>query len=102
MRSKKIFGVLLVAIVAAIGLTASASANEYEGSGNAEPQTTNIPYTAWVGTQIRLAKCFDLRIDDGRQPRERGRPPRRCREGQRVSLESLLLSWQVHDRGMVG
>ena len=63
MRSKKIFGVLLVAIVAAIGLTASASANEYEGSGNAEPQTTNIPYTAWVGTQIRLAKCFDLEFE---------------------------------------
>ena len=27
--------------------------------GMTEPQTTNIPYTAWVGTEIRLAKCFD-------------------------------------------
>ena len=56
MRSKKIFGVLLVAIVAAIGLTASANAHD-NGSSYYEPQETNIPYVAWKGEQVRVAKC---------------------------------------------
>ncbi len=54
-------GVLLAAAVAVMAVVASAAnANENGDSGFPDPQTTNIPYTAWVGTQIRLAKCFDV------------------------------------------
>ena len=24
-----------------------------------DPQTANIPYLAWAGNQVRIAKCFD-------------------------------------------
>jgi hypothetical protein len=77
---------LLVAIVAAIGLTATASANDV--SGNPEPQTTNVPYTAWVGTEIRLAKCFDLfdRVDTVLTADQVAQVD----SGQRVSLVSAL------------
>lgn len=60
----KFLGSLLVVILAAIGLTSTALANDSNGlSGYPEPQTTNIPYNAWIGSQVRLTKCVPLNDD---------------------------------------
>ena len=57
-------GVLLAAAVAVMAVVAAAANAQTEGDyGNPDPQTTNIPYTAWVGTEIRLVKCFDIESD---------------------------------------
>ena len=57
-------GVLLAGLVALLALTVSAAANATDGPGFPDPQTTNIPYTAWVGTQIRLTKCLAIQDDN--------------------------------------
>jgi hypothetical protein len=52
-----------VACALAVGtaslLAAALPASAQEGSYVPDPQTTNIPYTAWAGTQLRLVKCSD-------------------------------------------
>jgi hypothetical protein len=83
----KFLGSLLVVILAMLGLTATAFANEKQVSAASEPQTTNIPYTAWVGSEIRLAKCFDIREDDSMITADMRS---RLDSGQRVSLDSLI------------
>ena len=37
------------------------------GAGPQDPQTTNIPYLAWRGEQVRLVKC-DPAIGEARGP----------------------------------
>lgn len=32
--------------------------------GKPDPQTTNVPYLAWAGEQIRMEKCLPTRIDE--------------------------------------
>ena len=56
---------LLVALVAMLALasTAMAGANGSVGdsrlkNGSNDPYTSNVPYLAWNGEQIRLVKCF--------------------------------------------
>jgi hypothetical protein len=41
--------------VATVGATTPATAQE--GPVIPDPMTTNIPYTAWAGTQVRMVKC---------------------------------------------
>jgi hypothetical protein len=49
-----------VAAAATIGLlTAGSAAAVDTGTTVPDPQTTNVPYLAWAGEQIRLVKCFD-------------------------------------------
>jgi hypothetical protein len=56
---------LMLGTVAAAGAAMPAAAQE---SAVPDPMTTNIPYTAWAGTQVRMVKCspeFDgLRVED--------------------------------------
>ncbi len=80
-------GVVLTALVALLALTA-AVASASGGDANPEPQTTNIPYTAWVGTQIKLSKCFDLgdRVPEGVTAEQLAAVD----DGQRLSLASLV------------
>jgi hypothetical protein len=60
MRMRRFLGSALLAVaVGVFGFAATASANEIKDP-LADPQTTNIPYVGWVGTQLRLAKCLDL------------------------------------------
>ena len=57
-------GVLLAALVALLALTVAGANAQSAVSGNEDPQTTNIPYVGWVGTQLRLSKCLAIRDDD--------------------------------------
>jgi len=51
---------LLAAITAlTIGL-GSAAATTQEVAPLPDPQTTNVPYVAWAGEQIKVAKCLDF------------------------------------------
>ncbi len=65
MRLRKFGLVLTIAVGAFLALTASAFAGP--SAGNGDPQATNAPYVAWVGNQVRLAKCFWS--DDVRDPK---------------------------------
>lgn len=44
-----------VALLATLAIAGTASA------AHPDPQTANIPYLAWAGNQVRVAKCFDSR-----------------------------------------
>jgi hypothetical protein len=46
---------LVLGAVATVGAAAPAAAQE--GPYVPDPMTTNIPYTAWAGTQVRMVKC---------------------------------------------
>jgi hypothetical protein len=46
---------LVMGAVATVGAAAPAAAQE--GPYVPDPMTTNIPYTAWAGTQVRMVKC---------------------------------------------
>ena len=52
-----------VACALAVGtaalLAAAIPASAQEGPDVPDPMTTNVPYTAWAGTQLRLVKCSD-------------------------------------------
>ncbi len=58
----------LAVVVAAIGVlvggvsNAAASTKTYEPYYNyaADPQTTNIPWVAWAGETVKVARCFGL------------------------------------------
>jgi hypothetical protein len=56
----RLAGALAVGAIAGLGAATPAAAEE--GPVIPDPLTTNIPYTAWSGTQLRLVKCSeDLR-----------------------------------------
>jgi hypothetical protein len=63
MRLRKLVFAVLVAAIAAIGVVASASANEGPVFRGPDPQETNIPTVGWVGQTLRVAKC--LRFEGG-------------------------------------
>jgi len=44
-------------LIAALALDATAAATPVAAAQAPDPMTTNIPYTAWAGTQLRLVKC---------------------------------------------
>ncbi len=44
-----------VALLASLAFAGTAAAD------HPDPQTANIPYVAWAGNQVRVAKCFDSR-----------------------------------------
>ena len=54
--------IALAAAVAAIAVlvigVGSAAASVSPSSGPPDPQTTNIPYVAWIGETIKVSKCF--------------------------------------------
>ncbi len=41
------------------GATAAAGGAVFQSVARWDPQTTNVPYLAWVGEEIQLNKCFD-------------------------------------------
>ncbi len=59
MRIRKKFGFgLVVAALAALAVSVSvASATTPSYYDPSDPQTTNIPYLAWIGEQVRVEKC---------------------------------------------
>ncbi len=52
----------VAALVAAIGVLAigvgTAAAGNEGPQGQPDPQTTNVPYVAWNGEQVKVVKCF--------------------------------------------
>ena len=55
------FLVAVVATFAALVMSSVAAAGDSRlGGGTADPSTTNIPYLAWNGEEIRLVKCVDV------------------------------------------
>ena len=52
---------LMLGTVAAAGAAMPAAAEE--GSWVPDPMTTNVPYTAWAGTQVRMVKCSNELVD---------------------------------------
>ena len=59
MRRKAVLLAALAGTVVALTLSASATAGTNSVPHNfGDPQTTNVPYLAWDGGQIRLVKCF--------------------------------------------
>ncbi len=44
--------------LAALAMSSPAAAGD-NGPALADPQTTNVPYVAWVGEKVRLVKCVD-------------------------------------------
>jgi hypothetical protein len=52
---KRLSCALVLGAVATVGATTPATAQE--GPVIPDPMTTNIPYTAWAGTQVRMVKC---------------------------------------------
>ena len=52
MRLRKL---VLALVVSAVGLMSFAAAANAEVP---DPQTTNVPYVAWAGESVRVAKCF--------------------------------------------
>lgn len=59
-------GVVMMAMLVAGGAAASRTATVINFTGdNTDPQTTNIPYLAWAGEQIRLVKCFPVMDETG-------------------------------------
>ena len=59
-RSRLSRALVLGAAVATVGAAAPAMAQE--GSYAPDPMTTNIPYTAWAGTQVRMVKCSNALV----------------------------------------
>lgn len=55
---KRLSCALVLGTVAAIGTAMPAQAQE--GPAVPDPMTTNVPYTAWAGTQVRMVKCSPL------------------------------------------
>jgi hypothetical protein len=51
--------VTLLAAITALTIGLGSAAATPEVGTLPDPQTTNIPYVAWAGEQIKLAKCFD-------------------------------------------
>ena len=43
--------------LAALAMSSTAAAGVENGPALADPQTTNVPYVAWVGEKVRLVKC---------------------------------------------
>jgi hypothetical protein len=52
---------LVLGTVAAAGAAMPAGAQE--GPAAPDPMTTNVPYTAWAGTQVRMVKCSPVLED---------------------------------------
>jgi len=50
---------VLASLGALAALAMSSPAAAGEGPALADPQTTNVPYVAWVGEKVRLVKCVD-------------------------------------------
>lgn len=50
-----------VGVLVAIGAPTALGDPRYPG-GTADPQTTNVPHTAWAGQTLRLVKCFSPRV----------------------------------------
>jgi hypothetical protein len=62
------FGLLALPVMAlcVLALAGTASAGSGTRTWDAQdPQTANIPYLAWAGNQVRIAKCFDARQAEG-------------------------------------
>ena len=49
-------GVAAVAVLGTVASTALASPANYDPTN--DPNTTNVPYLAWRGENIRLVQCF--------------------------------------------
>jgi hypothetical protein len=71
MRLRKMIGVLLVTALATLAFAMTANADDpaavgaFTGPGDSykidpslDPQTTNVPYLAWVGETVKISKCF--------------------------------------------
>jgi hypothetical protein len=57
---------LLAAITAmTVGLGSAAATDVKPYGGLPDPQTTNVPYVAWAGEQVKVVKCLD-RLDSAR------------------------------------
>ncbi len=54
MRLRKLVLALVVSAVGLMSFAVAANAGGYAP----DPQTTNVPYVAWVGESVRVAKCF--------------------------------------------
>jgi len=52
--------VVLTAIAALSVGIGSAAASVEPSNGLPDPQTTNVPYVAWLGEQVKVAKCLDF------------------------------------------
>ena len=52
------WGALVLGSAAMLSVAAPAAAQE--GPAVPDPMTTNIPYTAWAGTQVRMVKCSNV------------------------------------------
>ncbi|MGZ5402999.1 MAG: hypothetical protein ACXWDA_07620, partial [Aeromicrobium sp.] len=63
-RNKLVFGLVIaaLAVVAVAASVASASSSAQADSYYApwDPQTTNVPYLAWNGEQVRIEKCLQF------------------------------------------
>ena len=51
--------------LAALAMSSPALAGETNGPALADPQTTNVPYVAWVGEKVRLVKCVATAGENG-------------------------------------
>ena len=60
MRTKLRLVLVLASLgaLAALAMSSPAAAGD-NGPALADPQTTNVPYVAWVGEKVRLVKCVD-------------------------------------------
>ena len=59
MRTKLKLVLVLASLgaLAALALSSTASAGD-RGSEPRDPMTTNVPYVAWAGEEVRLVKCI--------------------------------------------
>ena len=57
MRTKLKLVLVLASLGALAALAMSGPASAGAGPALADPQTTNVPYVAWVGEKVRLVKC---------------------------------------------
>jgi hypothetical protein len=66
MRKRMKFAVLAGSIAALAMMAASPAVAGLNGPSSApDPQTTNVPYLAWAGNSVRIAKCIgDREMDD--------------------------------------
>ena len=54
MRLRKLVLALVVSAMGLMAFAVAANAEVYPP----DPQTTNVPYVAWAGESVRVAKCF--------------------------------------------
>ncbi|MGA2009616.1 MAG: hypothetical protein ABSH51_03625 [Solirubrobacteraceae bacterium] len=58
LRARSLWLLALSLTIALVAVPASASAQSGGAVQSWDPQTTNVPYLAWAGEEIRLNKCF--------------------------------------------